>query len=198
MASELDTPNVDELDQAAAAVGGLGPLLRTREVAEMLQLHVNTVKRLGDLGDLPFYRVGRRGDRRFRLLGVTAYLERGGTSSGPRFALVRAALPGYSQPARTPIGMTAAPPTTPPGEPITAEADAPWMRWRRGERVCVVCGGSPSTSVDCPPPWLPPFNLASGAPAWKVPACERHARPSAWPMKTLLAICDEHGATQRD
>ena len=56
------------------AVSELGPLLTASEVAEMLHLHVNTVKRLGDRGELPFFRVCRRGDRRFRLTDVMAFL----------------------------------------------------------------------------------------------------------------------------
>ena len=35
----------------------VGKLLTATEVAEMLHLHVNTVKRLGDRGEIPFYRV---------------------------------------------------------------------------------------------------------------------------------------------
>ena len=52
----------------------LGPLLTASEVAEMLHLHVNTVKRRGDRGQLPFFRVCSRGDRRFRLADVMAFL----------------------------------------------------------------------------------------------------------------------------
>ena len=52
----------------------LGPMLTATEVAQMLHLHVNTVKRLGDRGELPFYRVCKRGDRRFRLEDVLAFL----------------------------------------------------------------------------------------------------------------------------
>ena len=48
--------------------------LSTTEVADMLHLHVNTVKRLGDRGELPFYRVCKRGDRRFRLDDVMRFL----------------------------------------------------------------------------------------------------------------------------
>lgn len=54
----------------------IGPMLTASEVAAMLHLHVNTVKRLGDRGELPFYRVCRRGDRRFRLDDVLAFLAR--------------------------------------------------------------------------------------------------------------------------
>jgi len=58
------------------AINDLGPMLTASEVAEMLHLHVNTVKRLGDRGELPFYRVCKRGDRRFRLDDVMAFLAR--------------------------------------------------------------------------------------------------------------------------
>jgi excisionase family DNA binding protein len=54
----------------------LGPMLTASEVAQLLHLHVNTVKRLGDRGELPFYRVCRRGDRRYRLEDVLAFLAR--------------------------------------------------------------------------------------------------------------------------
>lgn len=59
---------------ASMAVNELGPMLTATEVAEMLHLHVNTVKRLGDRGELPFYRVCKRGDRRFRLQDVLRFL----------------------------------------------------------------------------------------------------------------------------
>ncbi|MFO1538922.1 MAG: helix-turn-helix domain-containing protein [Chloroflexota bacterium] len=61
----------------AEPIADVGPMLTAAEVARMLHLHVNTVKRLGDRGELPFYRVSRRGDRRFRLDDVRAFLERG-------------------------------------------------------------------------------------------------------------------------
>jgi len=51
-------------------------MLTASEVAAMLHLHVNTVKRLGDRGELPFYRVCKRGDRRFRLEDVMAFLDK--------------------------------------------------------------------------------------------------------------------------
>ena len=58
----------------AMAANELGPMLTASEVAGMLHLHVNTVKRLGDRGELPFYRVCKRGDRRFRLEAVMTFL----------------------------------------------------------------------------------------------------------------------------
>jgi excisionase family DNA binding protein len=61
---------------AVVAANQLGPMLTASEVAEMLHLHVNTVKRLGDRGELPFYRVCKRGDRRFRLEDVMTFLDK--------------------------------------------------------------------------------------------------------------------------
>ncbi len=58
------------------AVNELGRMLTASEVANMLHLHVNTVKRLGDRGELPFYRVCKRGDRRVRLEDVMRFLDR--------------------------------------------------------------------------------------------------------------------------
>ena len=66
---------------ASMAVNELGPMLTATEVADMLHLHVNTVKRLGDRGELPFYRVCKRGDRRFRLDDVMRFLSREPLSS---------------------------------------------------------------------------------------------------------------------
>ena len=37
---------------ASMAANELGPMLTASEVAEMLHLHVNTVKRLGDRGEV--------------------------------------------------------------------------------------------------------------------------------------------------
>ena len=54
----------------------VGKLLTATEVAEMLHLHVNTVKRLGDRGEIPFYRVCKRGDRSFRHDDVLDFLRR--------------------------------------------------------------------------------------------------------------------------
>lgn len=53
----------------------LSPMLTAVEVAKLLHLHPNTVKRLGDRGELPYYRVTRRGDRRFKIDDVLEYLQ---------------------------------------------------------------------------------------------------------------------------
>src|ERR1043165_4459655 len=41
------------------ALNELGKMLTAAEVAHMLHLHVNTVKRLGDRGELKYYQIGR-------------------------------------------------------------------------------------------------------------------------------------------
>jgi excisionase family DNA binding protein len=50
--------------------------LKPREVADWLGIHVNTVKRLGDSGEMKFFRIGKRGDRRYRAEDVNEYLVR--------------------------------------------------------------------------------------------------------------------------
>lgn len=75
-AVQISAQNEDPPTMAAMAMNELGPMLTASEVAELLHLHVNTVKRLGDRGELPFYRVCKRGDRRFRLDDVMAFLAR--------------------------------------------------------------------------------------------------------------------------
>ena len=61
---------------ASMASPEIGRMMTAAEVATALHLHVNTVKRLGDRGELPFYRVCKRGDRRFRYDDVLEFLRR--------------------------------------------------------------------------------------------------------------------------
>ena len=42
------------------------PMLTTSDVAHLLNVHINTVRRWGNRGVIKAYRVGPRGDRRFR------------------------------------------------------------------------------------------------------------------------------------
>jgi excisionase family DNA binding protein len=42
------------------------PMLTTSEVARKLNLHVNTIRRWSNQGILKAYRIGSRGDRRFK------------------------------------------------------------------------------------------------------------------------------------
>ena len=53
------------------------PFLTAAEVAELLNVHVNTVRRWSNMGLLKSYRLGPRGDRRFRLEDVMAFVSGG-------------------------------------------------------------------------------------------------------------------------
>jgi len=52
------------------------PVLTLREVAQLLNVHVNTARRWGDSGVIRAYRVGPRGDRRFSREDVVSILKR--------------------------------------------------------------------------------------------------------------------------
>ncbi len=43
-----------------------GGMLTAKEVAELLNVHINTVRRWSKQGVLKSYRIGPRGDRRFK------------------------------------------------------------------------------------------------------------------------------------
>ena len=50
-------------------------MLTVSEAALMLSAHPNSVRRWADLGLLPAYRIGQRGDRRFKLEDISRFLE---------------------------------------------------------------------------------------------------------------------------
>jgi len=52
----------------------VGPMLTVREVARLLHIHANTVRRWSDRGILRVYRITRRGDRRFRQEDIEHFL----------------------------------------------------------------------------------------------------------------------------
>ena len=54
--------------------GRLGPLLTVREVARLLHIHNNTVRRWSDQGIIKAYRISRRGDRRFKQGDIAQFL----------------------------------------------------------------------------------------------------------------------------
>ena len=52
-------------------------MLKTREVANLLNVHINTVRRWSNSGILQVYRVGPRRDRRYRKADIEHFLVNG-------------------------------------------------------------------------------------------------------------------------
>ncbi|MBN1862369.1 MAG: helix-turn-helix domain-containing protein [Dehalococcoidales bacterium] len=52
----------------------IAPMLTTSEVARLLNVHINTVRRWSNQGVLKTYRIGSRGDRRFLREDITEFL----------------------------------------------------------------------------------------------------------------------------
>jgi excisionase family DNA binding protein len=50
------------------------PMLNIKEVAQLLHVHSNTIRRWADQGLINAYRINRRGDRRFRREDVVNFL----------------------------------------------------------------------------------------------------------------------------
>lgn len=57
------------------------PMLTVTEVARLLHLHSNTVRRWSDRGLITAYRIGQRGDRRFTRNDIAAFLAEKPTGS---------------------------------------------------------------------------------------------------------------------
>ena len=53
-----------------------GGMLTTRQVADLLNVHINTVRRWNNMGILKAYRIGARRDRRFRQLDIASFLSK--------------------------------------------------------------------------------------------------------------------------
>ena len=49
-----------------APINGANTMLTARDLARLLHVHINTVRRWSNRGLLKAYRVGPRGDRRFK------------------------------------------------------------------------------------------------------------------------------------
>ena len=62
----------------------LGPLLTVKEVARLLHVHNNTVRRWSDQGLLRSYRISRRGDRRFRREDISHFVAELTANSGDK------------------------------------------------------------------------------------------------------------------
>lgn len=52
-----------------------GSMLTVTDVAKMLHTHNNTIRRWADKGIIKFYRINRRGDRRFRQEDIMRFLD---------------------------------------------------------------------------------------------------------------------------
>jgi excisionase family DNA binding protein len=52
----------------------IDPMLTTSDVARLLNVHINTVRRWSNQGIIKTYRIGSRGDRRFRSEDVSSFL----------------------------------------------------------------------------------------------------------------------------
>lgn len=54
-------------------------MLTISEVAHILNVHINTVRRWSNQGVLKAYRIGSRGDRRFRQEDIDSFFAKEGT-----------------------------------------------------------------------------------------------------------------------
>ena len=74
--NDSDHPSQPIARVNGAHVNGRGsePLLKVSEVADLMNAHPNSVRRWADIGLLPSYRIGLRGDRRFTLQDVDRFL----------------------------------------------------------------------------------------------------------------------------
>jgi excisionase family DNA binding protein len=57
------------------------PMLTTSEVAHILNVHINTIRRWSNQGVIESYRIGSRGDRRFKKKDVEKFYAHG--EAGP-------------------------------------------------------------------------------------------------------------------
>ena len=51
----------------------IDPMLTTSEVARILNVHINTIRRWSNQGILKAYRIGSRGDRRFKKADIDEF-----------------------------------------------------------------------------------------------------------------------------
>ena len=56
----------------------IDPMLTTSEVARILNVHINTVRRWSNEGKLKSFRIGSRGDRRFRKEDIDSFFSKSG------------------------------------------------------------------------------------------------------------------------
>ena len=75
------------------SIDEMRPMLTVKDVARLLNIHVNTVRRWSDLNIIKSYRVTSRGDRRFRQEDIAHYLtELNGENQNEQVGIVTGAL----------------------------------------------------------------------------------------------------------
>ena len=62
-------------------INGRNKMLTATEVARLLNIHINTLRRWSDRGVLTAYRLGPRGDRRFDKDDIAEFLQANSTST---------------------------------------------------------------------------------------------------------------------
>lgn len=62
----------------------INPMLTTSEVARILSVHINTVRRWSNQGVLKSYRIGSRGDRRFKREDIDSFFSKDSRSREKR------------------------------------------------------------------------------------------------------------------
>ncbi len=55
-------------------ISQIEPMLTVGEVARLLHIHINTVRRWSDQGIIKSYRITRRGDRRFKREDIALFI----------------------------------------------------------------------------------------------------------------------------
>jgi excisionase family DNA binding protein len=65
---------VQKAGQDMAIDKNIDPMLTASDVARLLNVHLNTVRRWSNQGVLKAYRIGSRGDRRFRQEDIEYFL----------------------------------------------------------------------------------------------------------------------------
>jgi len=75
---------IKESTKKKPTLSGSDSLLSTAQVAKLLNIHTNTVRRWSNSQLLPSYRIGSRGDRRFRRDDIEYLLWKGFIKNLPR------------------------------------------------------------------------------------------------------------------
>lgn len=65
-------------------IGKIDQMLTTSEVARLINVHMNTVRRWSNQGVLKTYRIGSRGDRRFQEEDINDFLRQNTKIAGKR------------------------------------------------------------------------------------------------------------------